>query len=363
MVNISVINKRLGKLRAAMHLSGSGAAIVTKKENCTYLSGYTGSSAVLVISQENAALVTDSRYTEQASEQTRGIFKTVEFKGRIYPELAKALSETGVTDVLYEEYDMTCEEYAMLENECGSAIRFKHAGNLINRLRLIKDDNEVALIREAAAIADKAFMHILAYLKPGVRENEIAAEIEYFMKKNGASGQSFDTIIASGARSSMPHAEVSDRIMCVGDAVTLDFGALYKCYCSDMTRTVFIGKPPDVIHKIYDIVHEAQMNALEGAMSGKSGVEVDRIAREVISSYGYGANFGHGLGHGVGLEIHESPRLSEFSTDVMEDGMVATIEPGIYLPGEGGVRIEDMVVIRGNKPDVLTGSTKELIVL
>ncbi|HEX9060036.1 MAG TPA: M24 family metallopeptidase, partial [Clostridia bacterium] len=234
---------------------------------------------------------------------------------------------------------------------------------LIEKLRIKKDDSEIKKIKDAVKVADDTFSHVLKLIKPGVAEIEIAAEIEYYMKKNGAKGPSFETIVASGKRAALPHGVASEKKLEIGDAVTMDYGAIYGEYCSDMTRTVFLGKPADELLKIYRIVLDAQLKAIEGAIAGVSGKDIDAIARGHIETNGYGNCFGHGLGHGVGLEIHEEPRLSPMGNLIMKDGMVVTVEPGIYVTGLGGVRIEDMIVINGEKPEILTSSTKELIIL
>ena len=221
---------------------------------------------------------------------------------------------------------------------------------------------ELDNIKMAAKIADEAFQHILKCIKVGVRERDIALELEYFMKKNNASSVSFDTIVASGIRSSMPHGVASDKIIEYGDVVTLDYGALYNNYCSDMTRTVFVGEPNRDLLKIYDIVKKAQLEGINRVKDGVMASDVDKAARDIIRESGYGDYFGHALGHGVGMEVHEQPGVSKRSDIMLEDGMVITIEPGIYVPNLGGVRIEDMVVVRDDVPEVLTKSSKDIFI-
>jgi Xaa-Pro aminopeptidase len=336
-----------------------------------YLSGFTGTTAYLLITLREAVLFTDSRYTEQAAAQTGGLFSVKEFKGDPLKTMEELIKDSGISEVLFEEYDLTFIQYSsikeMLERADDLHGSMKRTlvpiGSLVNKIRMIKDEYETSRIKKAALIADRAFSHILDYIRPGVRESDIAAELEYFMKKDGASGESFDTITASGPRSSMPHATVSGRRISEGDPVILDYGAIFDSYCSDMTRTVFAGKPDDEMRHVYTIVLKAQEKALQKAVSGNECRIIDKAARDHITAAGYGARFGHGLGHGVGLEIHEAPRLSEFSIDMAADGMVATVEPGIYIPGKGGVRIEDMIIFNGSDPEIITKSIKEMLIL
>jgi len=229
--------------------------------------------------------------------------------------------------------------------------------------RMIKDETELQTIAKAEAIGDAAFTHILDYVKPGVTEADIALEIEFFMKRQGASKLSFDTIVASGPNSSMPHAQVTNRKLQMGDFVTMDFGCVYQGYCSDMTRTVAIGEPTEEMRKVYQIVFDANIRAMEAIREGVKCNEIDAVARDYIKSQGYGDYFGHGLGHGVGLDIHEEPRFSPKCDVITKENMVITDEPGIYLPGRFGVRIEDLVVVKKDGYEKLSHSDKQLIVL
>jgi Xaa-Pro aminopeptidase len=228
---------------------------------------------------------------------------------------------------------------------------------------LVKTEKELEKMAKAADIADQAFHHIIGYIRPGVTERAVALELEIYMKKLGASALSFETIAASGVRSSMPHGIATDKIIEDGDFLTLDFGCVYDGYCSDMTRTVVVGKATQKQKKIYGVVLEAQIAALNAIREGINGIDVDKIARDVISSRGYGEYFGHGLGHGVGLEVHEEPRLSPTGTKKLLENMVVTDEPGIYIPGFGGVRIEDLIVVKKDGCEVLSKSPKQLIEL
>jgi len=241
--------------------------------------------------------------------------------------------------------------------------KLRVASDIIDKPRMVKDDNELGLLRRAEQIGDEAFDHILTILKPGITEREISLELEFFMKKQGASKLSFDTIVASGPNSSMPHAQVTDRVVQNGDFVTMDFGCVYKGYCSDMTRTVAVGTPTDEMKKVYQIVLDANLRAMDGIKAGVKCSDIDALARGYISDKGYGDYFGHGLGHSVGLQIHEEPRFSPKCDVITEENMVITDEPGIYLPGKFGVRIEDLVVVRKDGYERLSKSPKELIII
>jgi len=230
-------------------------------------------------------------------------------------------------------------------------------------LRMIKDETELNIMREAAALSDRAFMHIISYLKPGMAERDVALELEWFMRNNGATGCAFEIIVASGERSALPHGIASERLIQANDWIILDFGAKYKGYCSDMTRMVMMGKPTAKQQDMYNIVLEAQCYTLAHLRPGMTGCEADALARNIITRYGYGAQFGHSTGHGLGLEVHEYPSLSSQSDIVLRAGMVVTVEPGIYLPHWGGVRIEDDVIITDDGIEVITKTTKQLFIL
>ncbi|MGI6778175.1 MAG: M24 family metallopeptidase [Acetivibrionales bacterium] len=356
-----LIRKRMDNFRYRLRQTGCDAALVLQKENYTYLSGFTGTSANLLITHNEAFLLTDFRYVQQASLQAP-LYNIVQYKGDIMPVINDIINESGVRNLGFEDNHMTFDTYLRFVEKL-ETVELVPLKGIIEELRMIKDEDEIDTIRRAARIADKAFSYILPFLKPDVSEIEIAAELEYFMKKKGAEGASFQTIVASGERSALPHGVASEKKLEKGDAITLDYGAIYKGYCSDMTRTVFLGKPHEELEKIYNIVLEAQLIGLEKACAGRTGKDIDNESRDVIKFAGYGDFFGHGLGHGVGLNIHERPKLSPNSTEVVNNGMVTTIEPGIYLKGLGGIRIEDMIVINDDKPLVLTGSSKELIIL
>lgn len=346
------MNKRVEKLRSA--IGDNDAVLITSKANILYYSGFTSSDARLLISRGRAVIITDSRYTVQAQRQAADfelydISKGINYALKQFPE-----------NIWYEEDNLTAGEFNTLQ---GSGKSFLPKQSEISGLRRCKDKSEIDKIREAERIGDEAFSHILKFIKPGMTEAEIALELEFFMRKQGAQSLSFETIAASGARSCMPHGTASGKTIENGDFLTLDFGCIFEGYCSDMTRTVAIGKVSEKQREVYDIVLKAQTAALSALAEDKRCCDIDKIARDIIHNSGYGGYFGHGLGHSVGLEIHEQPALSPKCSDYIESGNVLTVEPGIYLPNEFGVRIEDLTAVYDGKTENLTHSPKELIIL
>ncbi|MBB6675252.1 M24 family metallopeptidase [Cohnella nanjingensis] len=355
-------NNRVQRLRGLLPALGGDAVLITNEVNRRYLTGFTGSSGVVLISGSEAALLTDFRYREQAPKQAIG-FEIVEHAADVYATVAELLQKWGVKRLLFEDQHVTFASYTSIREKL-APVELVPAGTPVEQLRMVKDEGELAIIQQAADIADQAFTHILSHLKPGVTERQIALELEFFMRSLGASGTSFDTIVASGERSAMPHGVASDRVIGRDEFVTLDYGASYQGYVSDITRTVVVGRAGDKHREIYGIVLESQLYALERLKPGMTGREGDALTRDIITRYGYGDHFGHGTGHGIGMEIHEAPRLSRMASDtILTPGHVVTVEPGIYLPGFGGVRIEDDVVLTDAGIKILTHSPKELIVL
>lgn len=352
---------RVVRLREAMKLQNIEAVLITGEVNRRYVTGFTGSSGYVLVTPDKAWLLTDFRYLTQAAEQAPG-FEIVDHGASVTGTIKSLLAQENLEHLGFEEEHVVFSVYRTYEREL-KPIALVPVSGLIEELRLFKDSEELALMKEAAELADHTFLHMLDVLKPGVSEWDAALELETFMRKHGAEGTSFDTIIASGERSALPHGRASERIMQTGELVTLDFGAFMNGYCSDITRTVALGKPADKLREIYDIVLEAQLHTLEHLRAGMTGREADALARDIIASYGYGEYFGHSTGHGLGMEVHENPRLSKTSDTVLKPGMVVTVEPGIYLPGLGGVRIEDDVVITETGVRRLTESTKDFIAL
>lgn len=352
---------RSAKLRSELAARSLDGLIISKPENRAYLSGFTGSAGVLLITKRSAYLVTDFRYTEQATAQAPA-FTVVKFAATGSTTVAELCAKEQVHRLGFEGDFLTVDEFLVLEKLHQGRDLLSVSG-LVEALRMIKDEAEIAIMRRAAQITDEGFMHILKFIQTGMTEREVALELEFQMKRLGAEGLAFETIAASGVRSSMPHGVASEKVIESGDLLTLDFGALYHGYCADMTRTVMVGEPTERQREIYGIVLEAQLRGVAACKPGMTGQELDEVCRGYIREQGYGDNFGHSTGHGVGRFIHEGPRVAVRSEEVLKPGMVVTIEPGIYLPGWGGVRIEDSVLVTETGCERLSQSPKELIIL
>jgi len=337
------------------------AVFITKKENVRYLSNFKGDESFLLLTRDKKKyLLTDFRYVEQAKKEASE-FEVIDYRGKLYEAILDILSKHHIDSLYFEGYNLTFSTFSDMKEKIGD--RIYPLSFSIDEIRAVKDEEEIELIKRAVEITDKAFEHILKFIKPGVSENEVVAELNYFILKNGAKGFSFEPIVASGKRSSLPHGTATNKKIEYGDVVTIDFGCNFDGYMSDMTRTIFVGKSDTTMIRIYNIVKEAQQRAEEFIKEGMKCLEVDKMARDYIGSFGYIEKFGHSLGHGVGLEIHELPRLSPKSEAILKENMVVTVEPGIYLEDVGGVRIEDLVVVKKDGCEVLTGSTKEMIIL
>ena len=352
--------EKLAKLRESFSTYGIDGILITSPYNRRYISNFTGTAGVVLISAEKAQFITDFRYIEQASKQCEG-FEIIKFSDTIPKEIVGQVKKLGITKLGFEEDYLTYSLFKVYDEEVKADL--VPITGVIEKLRLIKTDAEIKILKEAADIADAAFKHILEFIKPGKTEMEVSNELEFFMRKAGATSSSFDTIVASGVRSALPHGVASDKVIEKGDMVTLDFGAYYKGYVSDITRTVAVGEPDSRLKEIYQIVLDAQLRGMDGLKPGLTGKQADALTRDYITEKGYGDNFGHSTGHGIGLEVHEGPALSRRSDFVLEPGMVVTCEPGIYVPGLGGVRIEDDTLITNDHNEVLTHSTKNLIIL
>ncbi|MBI0576307.1 aminopeptidase P family protein [Neobacillus cucumis] len=351
---------KLEKLREIFAANGIDGILITSSYNRRYVSNFTGTAGVVLISSEKALFITDFRYIEQASKQCQG-FEIIKFSTTIPEEVAKQVKQLGINKLGFEADYLTFSEFKSYEKEIEGELL--PVSGVIEKLRLIKTDAEIKILKEAADIADAAFKHILDFIRPGKTELEVANELEFFMRRAGATSSSFDTIVASGQRSALPHGVASDKVIETGDFVTLDYGAYYKGYVSDITRTVAVGQPDEKLKNIYEIVLDAQLRGMEGIKPGMTGKEADAITRDYITEKGFGEYFGHSTGHGIGLEVHEGPALSFRSDLVLEPGMVVTCEPGIYIPGLGGVRIEDDTLVTKTGNEALTHSTKDLIIL
>lgn len=356
-------NVRIQKLRQKMNEKGIEGAIISKRENRFYISGFSGSDGLAVITENKAIIITDSRYTQQAKSEAPDYEVTL-IRGGVSP-LETALSilkSLKISNVGIEGHSVNVNEFDYIKSKFED-INFVKTQGLVEEIRVIKDLHEIDVIRAAQDITDKAFSYILGLIKPGAVEKDLAVELEYFMKKNGAQGTAFDTIFASGLRGSLPHGAPTERKLQIGDFITIDFGARFGFYCSDMTRTVLLGKPSDEQLVVYNTVLDAQEKAISHIKPGLFGKDVDKIARDIISKKGFGNYFGHGLGHGVGVEVHEAPRISPQGDVKLLPGMVITVEPGIYIENFGGVRIEDMLVVTENGCENFTKSEKKLICL
>jgi Xaa-Pro aminopeptidase len=351
---------KLTKLRESFAENQIDALLITSGYNRRYITGFTGTAGVAIITNDQAVFITDFRYTQQAQKEITG-FEIVQHTKPIMEEVGIQLEKMGVKSVGFEKDDLSYALFEIYQKAVKSEL--VPVSGLVEKIRLIKTEQEIKIIKVAANIADAAFNHIITYITPGKTELEVSNELEFFMRKQGASSSSFDIIVASGLRSALPHGVATEKIIEKGDFVTLDFGALYNGYISDLTRTVAIGEPSEQLKEIYQIVLDAQMKSLDEIKPGMTGIQADAVARDHIKSKGYGEAFGHSLGHGIGLEVHEGPGLSFRSNTVLEPGMVITIEPGIYVPGVGGVRIEDDTVVTSTGNEKLTHSTKELLIL
>ena len=338
------------------------AALITSEVNRRYYTGFVSSAGALLVTREKAVLLLDSRYVEAGGK------KVTDAEVVLMTDMARQLTE------LFEEYKvktvgiesgyMTVESlYSLRKVLSAQMLDDPRLNSIILKHRCVKSEEEMAEIRAAQAITDKTFIHMLDLIKPGVSEKDLQLELDYYMLRNGATGLAFETILAAGANGSMPHAVPSDNVIKEGDFVTMDFGAAHNGYCSDMTRTVAVGKITEEQEKVYNLVLDAQLAAIDAVRAGVPCNSIDKVARDMIYSAGYEGRFGHGLGHSLGLEIHENPRFSMLCSDITEVGTVMSVEPGIYLDGRFGVRIEDIVMITENGCEVITKSEKKLITL
>ena len=335
------------------------AYMLTSPYSIRYYTGFTGGEGIALIGSFFKILITDSRYTEAAETEAEG-FKIVE-KAPYHSAVKDIFEEHGIKKVYFEDAALSVSDYNKIREISGSGFDLIGASDEIEKKRAVKELWETELIRKSEEIAVSAFEHILDYIKPGVSEFEIAAELEYFMKKRGAEKTSFDTIVLSGKKTSMPHGKPDYNKINPGDFVTMDFGCVYKGYCSDMTRTVVAGKATEEQKKVYNTVLSAQTESSMKIAAGAKASEIDKTARDIIAGAGFGNYFGHALGHGVGLLIHEAPNLSPKSGYILEENMIVTCEPGIYIPGKFGVRIEDLLCVKQGGAVNFTPCEKKLL--
>ncbi|MGO1299454.1 MAG: M24 family metallopeptidase [Staphylococcus equorum] len=350
---------RIDKLNSALETKHLEAIVVLTDFNRRYLSGFTGTSGALVITKDKNLLITDFRYIEQATSQATQ-FEIIKQKGGLIEEVKAQLEKLNVQNVGFEGDLVSYDTYLQLSK---SYISLISVSGLIEKIREVKDDSEIKLIQKAAEIVDETYEYILTVAKAGMTEQQLKAKLESKMLELGSESTSFDTIVASGARGALPHGVASEKVINQGELITLDFGAYYKGYSSDITRTFAIGEPDPKLKEIYNVVLEANIKGIEAAKQGITGKALDAIARDYITEQGYGEAFGHSLGHGIGLDVHEGPNLSRKSEAKLEVNNCVTIEPGIYLDGLGGVRIEDDVLITENGCECFTKCAKNLIIL
>lgn len=343
-------------LRRFLEKEGLEGAILFHPKNLYYFTGFTGTTAIAFVSKERAVIITDSRYTEQAKLQCPQ-FEVMEYQESALHTLGNIIGkELGL--IAFEGNQISYEQFIKLEK----ALPHKTLKSFsLEPLRAVKTEAELKLLRKAAQIADEAFEELLKQLKVGMTENEARLILEMEMLKRGSSEPSFETIVASGYRSALPHGTATDKVIEEGDFVTFDFGAVYKGYHSDMTRTIVMGKASDKQKELYQLVLQAQVAGVKAVKAGMLAKDIDKISRSIIIEAGYGSNFGHGLGHGVGLDIHEVPVISFKSEERLEENMLITIEPGIYLPEKMGLRIEDSVIVKATGCEIITHTPKELI--
>ena len=353
------------KLKNVMENKKVDGVLITNKYNLRYFTGFTGTTGIALATAKNRYFFTDFRYVQQANTQVvPNGFEVVKVERNALDGVSEYIKKDKIKKLGIEDKDVTIEYLNSLKKRIEN-VEFINLEDELIKLRMVKSEEEIEKIKSAIRISDIAFTEIQSKIKEGIKENEVAAELEYVMRKNGASDKSFETIVASGYRSAMPHGVASEKKIGKNEFVKMDFGCYNNGYVSDMTRTVFYGDEPTAKHKeIYYTVLEAQKLAISKVKAGMKASDLDKIARDYITEKGYGENFGHGLGHGIGLEIHEAPTVSTKGDIILEENMLITIEPGIYIEGFGGVRIEDDVVVKKDGCEVLNKSFKdELIVI
>lgn len=334
--------------------------MVTDPRNVFYLTGFRGSAGVAVLGESEAVLWVDPRYTLQAQQDARGVgVEVIEERGGLLKAVVRWLGKKKAKRVGFEGDHVTCSQLRALEHEGRGRVRFEATAGLVEDLRLVKDDGEIALIRRAARVTVEVFDETVREVRPGIRECDLAAEIEYRMRRKGADGAAFETIVASGPRAAYPHARASNKTLGKSELVIFDLGAILSGYAADMTRTLFLGKPSARTVMLYKTVLGAQRRAVEALRPGVRCCEVDSAARRVLERRGLGKYFTHSTGHGVGLDIHEKPRLAKTEKTRLRAGSVVTAEPGVYLEGLGGIRLEDTVLVGDDGPEILTPASMD----
>ncbi len=347
---------RLATLRKSLTEHDLDAILVSQPENRRYLSGFTGSAGWLFISAERAILATDFRYFEQVGREAPD-FQLAKITTSLDKQLPELVADLDIQRLGFESQHVTVDQLHSWA-QAAEGVEWVPLKDTVETIRAVKDKHEIEALRRSVALTDAAFAHMLEVIEPGMTEQAVAWEIETYMRTHGASKVAFDLTVAAGPNGALPHARAGDHIIQPGEPIVVDIGCVVDGYCSDMTRTFCLGEPSAKYLEVWNIVLQAQEAAEAIIRAGLSGVEADSAARDVIADAGYGEYFGHGLGHGVGLAVHESPRASQLSDHTLEAGMTLTVEPGIYLPGEFGVRIEDLVIVREEGVEILTGTPK-----
>lgn len=346
------------KVNALLEEKNLDAILIMSDYNRRYLTGFTGSSGAVIMTKDNRYLISDFRYKAQGKAQAQDFEFVLQDKG-LMDFIMEFMESKSYESVGFEGEHVNFNTFDRLD----STFDLVPLTGEVEKIRMFKTTDEVDLIKRACNIADETYEYILKYIKPGMSELEVRNEVENYMRKLGAEGSSFDMIVASGYRGALPHGTASEKIIESGEMVTLDFGAYYQGYASDITRSFGIGSVSDEMEKIHNIVLKSQLTSLDDIKEGMTGQKADKIARDIIEESGYGMNFGHSLGHGLGLEVHEMPALSKASTVKLEKDMVVTVEPGIYVDDLGGIRIEDDCLVTENGLEKLSHSSKELFII
>ena len=354
----------IAKIQKQLEVQGLDAVLITDEKNQRYATGFPITDGAVFVSRDRAWLITDSRYIEAATAAVAGSGITVVLYTKehgLTDCLREAIRESGAEKLAAEDRKLSYSEYLAYEKDLGRELL--GAGDMFITLRAVKSGEELESMREAQRISEKALEAVLHTIKPGMTEKQVAAELVYHMLLNGSEANSFDPIVVTGSKTSLPHGVPGDKVIQAGDFLTMDFGCLKNGYCSDMTRTVAVGYATEEMRSVYDVVLRAQLAGIDAARAGIQGKVIDAAARKVITDAGYGEYFGHGFGHSLGLDIHERPNANPAGEAIMPEGSVCSAEPGIYIPGRFGVRIEDVMILRENGAEVITRSPKELIIL
>jgi Xaa-Pro aminopeptidase len=353
---------RIQQLQKIIRGQGLDTLLVTSPADWYYLTGFTGEAGILVVGRRGLTLVTDGRFTMQAEQELSGV-QVVLQKDGLYRTCGELLRKEKFRKVGFDSNQLTVGNWQLLKKAAGGTVSMQGAPGMVQGLRAVKDASELTQMRKAAVLASEVVESAIAMLKPGVQELEVAAEIEYQMRKRGASGAAFESIVAFGPRAALPHARPTAKRLRKNELVVLDLGAILEKYCSDITRTVYFGKAPTRIRLWYQAVREAQAAAIEAVQVGRTCGEVDSAARGVLAAYRLDQYFVHSTGHGLGLEVHEEPRLAKGQKTQLASGNVITIEPGVYIAGVGGIRIEDDVAVQAGRNEVLTRASRDFIEL